>query len=100
MKTSSSLIVSLQLDDLVSYAWGSGAISWWENPGLASAQWPEHVIGSAGTYPGVVDTDWVDVDGDGLHDLLLAWDCNIPPQVGGFDARLWNECVICDNRTD
>lgn len=68
--------------DIISAAWGSRRVGWYENPGKGQGMWAEHVVdeGSPTEFAFLVD-----MDNDGVKDEVL-------PQYGGREGfTAWYE---------
>ena len=87
--------------DIVAFGWASGKLAWFQN---SKNGWNEFVIGE---FPGIVDVDFMDLNGDAAVDFVIAWDLNIPPksknegQIGWLTNQLttpgpWKYLPIAD----
>jgi len=58
--------------DLIALASGMPELAWYENPGVPGKDWERHVL--AGNLPRLINCAVYDVDGDGIPEIIVAWE--------------------------
>lgn len=80
------LAVDLNRDgrpDLIALASGLDHLDWFENPGTIGGEWKRHVIASG--FKQLINVAVLDLDGDGVPELLIAHEfSNIPDKAKGI----------------
>ncbi|WP_051670378.1 FG-GAP repeat domain-containing protein [Bryobacter aggregatus] len=84
------LAVDLNRDgrpDLIALASGVDHLDWFENPGTVAGEWKRHVIASG--FRQLINVAAMDIDGDGIPELLVAHEfSNVPDKLKGIVSLL------------